>query len=423
MLDVHPFHGWTYDLARVGDLSRVVTQPYDKIDLAMIRAYREASPWSAVRLIREPPGEAATAWHTGAASTLESWCAQGVLRRAPEAAFYAYHQVYPHEGRTQTRRALIAALSLRPWGREVMPHERTLRAPLEDRLRLTRATRANLEPVFLLHSGDAAAVEEALVPHMAQGATMEATIDGTVHRVWPVGDPEAHRRVRETLAGARAVVADGHHRYETSLAYAEECRAAGIPGTGPEGHGTVLTALVAMDDPGLTVLPTHRLVRAAPADLPSRLERQFEWRPHAGDLAGLCSAMAAARPRTAFGLVAEGGRRAGLLLLREGVRVPGPGGDAYRRLDVTVLHRLVLEGALGLGEEAVREGGLAYERHAADAQARVREGAAACAFLLNPTGVAQVREVAEAGERLPQKTTDFYPKMITGLVFRRMGGG
>jgi uncharacterized protein (DUF1015 family) len=307
-----------------------------------------------------------------------------------------------------------------PDRRLAVAHERTHPGPKEDRLRLTRATRANISPIFSLYSDPTHAAWEALAPATAQAPWGEVSDqDGTLHRLWRVSDPEAIAAVQEAARGAELLIADGHHRYETMQAYAEEVGGA----TGPAPHGEhryILMCLVALEDPGLTVFPTHRLVRGLDAPrreaLARALERDFE-------IAEVPIEQIAPPPGDGplqLGYIDPDGPPRRLTLKDQAIADAALAGhsQAYRRLDTGVLETLLLKNALGLSDEDIAHfNGLFYARDTPEALTAVRSGDYDAAFLMRPTPVAQVRDVAAAGENMPPKSTYFFPKLLTGLLF------
>jgi len=414
MADVQPLRALHYDLSVVGDLADVVAPPYDVIDAKQRSALLARSPFNVVA-VDLPQGEPDP--YAAARELFESWQLQGALVRDREPALWAHTQDYQGPGgRTLTRRGFFCRVRIEDYGPgRVRPHERTHPGPKEDRLRLTRATRANISPIFSLYSDPAHAAWEALAPATKDapwGAVTDP--DGTVHRLWRISDPQAIAAVQEATRDAELLIADGHHRYETMHAYAQE--------VGGEGeHRYILMCLVALEDPGLTVFPTHRLVRGLDDDrrqaLSETLERDFEIAevqleqvaPPAGD-----------GPLQLGYFDAQDQRPLRLTLRDQAIADAALAGhgDAYRRLDTGVLEALVLKGALGLSDEDISHlNGLFYARDTAEALAMVRSGDYDAAFLMRPTPVAQVRDVAAAGENMPPKSTYFFPKLLTGLLF------
>jgi uncharacterized protein (DUF1015 family) len=416
MADVQPLRALHYDPAVVGPLADVVAPPYDVIDDDQRAALIARSPFNvaAVDLPRGEPDPYATA-----GELFESWQLQGALMRDRDAAVWAHTQDYTGpDGRRLTRRGFFCRVRIEDYGPgRVRPHERTHPGPKEDRLRLTRATRANVSPIFSLYSDPSRAAWNALAPATEEAPWGEVVdADATVHRIWRVRDPEAIAAVHAATRDAELLIADGHHRYETMQAYAQE-----IGGEGE--HRYILMCLVALEDPGLTVFPTHRLVRGLDEErqerLASTLARDFEMAevpvenvaPPAGDGATpLQLGYINSRYERVFRLTLKDQAIADAALRGRS--------EAYRHLDTGVLEVLLLKGALGLSDEDISHfNGLFYARDTAEALAMVRSGEYDAAFLMRPTPVAQVRDVAAAGENMPPKSTYFFPKLLTGLVF------
>lgn len=416
MAEVLPLRGLRYSLDVVGGLGEVSSPPFDVISPGMRRELVSRSAFNVVEVdLPEAPRGGDPYAH--AAETLQAWTLQGVLVADREPAIWAMAQEFtgPDGGR-RVRRGFLCRVRLAPYGPgAVRPHERTHAGPKEDRLRLTRATRHNLSPIFALHGGDAWRHIEPALPGEPWAEVTDD--DGTTHRVWRVADAAVHEALAAELADRELLIADGHHRYETSLAYEREVGA----GPGEEGpHSCVLMCLVSLEDPGLAVFPIHRLLyglgaerREALADaLPSLFDAE-EVPAEALDPAGEAGG-------GVFGYVDAAGRR---LRLRPrdtaalGEALAGKP-DALRNLDAVILEELVLKGALGMSpEDIAAKRGIFYHSDLADALAAVESGERDCAFLLRPTPVEQVREVAAAGETMPPKSTYFFPKLLTGIVF------
>ncbi len=414
MADVQPLRALHYDQSVVGALANVVAPPYDVIDEQQRGALLARSPFNVVA-VDLPRGEPDA--YSAARDLFESWQLQGALTRDREPAIWAHTQDYSGpDGRTLTRRGFFCRVRIEGYGPgRVRPHERTHPGPKEDRLRLTRATRANISPIFSLYSDPAHAAWDALSPATGQQPWGEVTDShGTVHRLWRVSDPEAIGAVQAATRDSELLIADGHHRYETMQAYAQE-----IGGDGE--HRYILMCLVALEDPGLTVFPTHRLVGglddARRQALAQTLSRDFETvevpleqlAPGPGE-GPLQLGYVDGRDERVFRLTLKDQAIADAALAGHG--------EAYRRLDTGVLEALLLKGALGLSDEDISHfNGLFYARDAAEALAMVRSGDYDAAFLMRPTPVAQVRDVAAAGENMPPKSTYFFPKLLTGLLF------
>jgi uncharacterized protein (DUF1015 family) len=414
MADVQPLRALHYDLSVVGRLADVVAPPYDVIDADQRAALIARSPFNVVA-VDLPEGEPDP--YVAARELFESWQLQGALVRDPEPAMWAHAQDYSGpDGRTLTRRGFFCRVRIEDYGPgRVRPHERTHPGPKEDRLRLTRATRANISSIFSLYSDPSHDAWEALEPAAAQAPWGEvADSEGTVHRLWRVTDPEAIASVQAATRDAELLIADGHHRYETMQAYAKE--------VGGEGdHRYILMCLVALEDPGLTVLPTHRLVRGVNDDrrkaLAQVLQRDFEV---AEVPVEQIAPTAGGGPLQLGYIDARDGRALRLTLKDQAIADAALAGrsQAYRRLDTGVLETLLLKGALGLSDDDISHfNGLFYARDTVEALAMVRSGEYEAAFLMRPTPVAQVRDVAAAGENMPPKSTYFFPKLLTGLLF------
>jgi len=416
MADVQPLQALHYEPSLVGSLSAVVAPPYDVIDKTQRAELLGRSPFNVVA-IDLPQGEGDP--YAEAGELFESWQLQGALVRDPQPAIWAHTQDYRGpDGVARTRRGFFCRVRIEDYGPgRVRPHERTHPGPKEDRLRLTRATRANISPIFSLYSDPSQAAWGALEPATGEAPWGEVSdADGTVHRIWRVGDPGAIEAVRTATRDAELLIADGHHRYETMQAYANE--------VGGEGeHRYILMCLVALEDPGLTIFPTHRLVRGLDdsrrAALQAALERDFEVSDAPeGDLAPAPQEQAGSPLE--LGYVDGSGRRLRLELRDQAIadRALSEYSKAYRLLDTGVLETLILKGALGLSDDDISHfNGLFYARDTAEAEAMVASGEYEAAFLMRPTPVQQVRDIAAAGENMPPKSTFFFPKLLTGLLF------
>jgi uncharacterized protein (DUF1015 family) len=415
MAEIQPLRTLRYDLGAVESLDAVAAPPYDVIDEALRADLSARSPFNVVEV--DLPRANGADPYLRAETTFEAWRQQGVVVQEREPAVWPATQEYETpDGERRVRHGFLCRVRVEDYGAgRIRPHERTQPGPKEDRLRLTRATRANLSPIFSLFPDPDGAAWAALEPSTAGASFGSATdLDGTRTTIWRCADPEAIAAVRDALADRELLIADGHHRYETARVYAEE--------VGGEGeHRYTLMFLCSMSDPGLTVFPTHRLLTGIDDGqreaLRATIEREFavepvereELEPPAGD-----------GPAT-FGYLDAHHRRPLRLVLKDpavGDRVLAGHSDAYRRLDTALLEALVLKGALGMSEDDIaRQDGIAYAKRTAHALAAVEEGAAEAAFFLRATPIDQIREVAEAGESMPPKSTFFYPKIPTGLVF------
>jgi uncharacterized protein (DUF1015 family) len=415
MADVQPLRALHYDQAVAGPLANVVAPPYDVIDAAQRAELLTRSPYNVVAVDLPQAGEGGGDPYAPAAQQLEHWQMQGAMVRDAEPALWAHTQEYTGpDGVRRIRSGFFCRVRIEDYGPgRVRPHERTHPGPKEDRLRLTRATRANISPIFSLFSDPDQAAWAALSPFTSGQPWGEVTDgDGSVHRLWRVADRDAIASVQQATRDAELLIADGHHRYETMQAYAEE--------VGGEGeHRYMLMCLVALQDPGLTVFPTHRLVNKLDADrraaLQAALERDFViTQASEAELAP-----APGRGPLQLGYFDSEGRTLHLTLRDQAIADEALSGwsKPYRELDTGVLEALVLKGALGLSDEDISHfNGLFYARDTAEALEMVRSGEYEAAFLMRPTPVEQVREVAAEGENMPPKSTFFYPKLLTGLL-------
>jgi uncharacterized protein (DUF1015 family) len=414
--DITPLHALHYDLDRIGELAAVVAPPYDVIDAAERAELVARSPYNVVEidLPQDPLGRDP---YAHAAAMLRSWREDGIVVADPEPALWALEQDYTGpDGRRRTRHGLFARVRVEDYGPgRIRPHERTHPGPKEDRLRLTRATGANLSPIFSLYDGDA---WSPVAPQLDRPPYGEVTDDdGTTHRLWRVGDAGAIAAVQEALAPAELLIADGHHRYETARVYADE-----VGGEG--GHRYVLMCLVSLQDPGLTIFPTHRLLTGLDDERRVAL-RESIGRDWDVEEVGEDELEPVSDGRVRIGYLDAFHKRALRLTLKDPAiaeaALPGKP-DAYRRLDTAVTEALLLRGALGMSEDDISHfRGLDYARSTDEARERVRSGDVQAGLFMGPAPVELVREVAAAGEVMPPKSTYFFPKVLTGLLFNPLG--
>ncbi|MSR64850.1 MAG: DUF1015 domain-containing protein [Verrucomicrobiae bacterium] len=424
MADVQPLDALLYNSQTIKPAD-VVTEPYDKITAAMQEAYYKRHPNNVVRIIlgQEEPGDDETRnKYTRAAQFFQEWQKQGVLVRAPERAVYAYEQTFElPKGKQHTRRAWIARVRLSEFGEgKILPHERTLSKPKQDRLNLLRATKAHFGQIFLLYKNG---INRTVVDSRTEPLLEFQDEHGIQHRLRAVTDATHLRQLRDYFLPKTLYIADGHHRYETALAFRDEMRKA-FPDAGPEAaHEFVMATLVDMNDPGLFILPTHRLISNVAhfdeAKLLGQLEEWFSVEPEPS-LDSMLANMRKSRPgERMFGLSFPADRYFSLKLddrkSRSTFFARQP--VLWENLDVAILHVLILERLLGIDETRLREeANIRYFREPETAARAVLNGKGQMAFYLNPTRVDEVRAVADARSRMPQKSTDFYPKLPAGLV-------
>ncbi len=424
MAEIAPFRGILYT-KKAGAPDKLLAPPYDVISDEERAKLAALDPHNCVRLIL--PEGAGDEKYANAARDLNEWLREGVLARDAEPALYRYHQTFTAEGKTATRRGFICRIRLARFEeRIVLPHERTLAGPKADRLKLKRAARAHLSQVFGLYSDPERASDK---PFEAVEQTAPAlagrTTDGVEQKLWRLTDKDAQAEVVRLLAEQKIYIADGHHRYETMLALRDELRAESQnnPRSSVE-YGTIF--LANMDDPGLLVFPTHRVVHGLPGfDLEEVLERAKQFFEvttlHADDPAAVRAELEQrGKARPTFAIAVGDGNVSYLSLLRDVSldaveSLKGP--EVLRTLDVTLLHALVLEGILGIDRVAQEaQTNLRYVKDTAAALALAKDATVQAVFLMNPTPVAHVKAVADAGEVMPQKSTFFYPKLASGLV-------
>jgi uncharacterized protein (DUF1015 family) len=445
MADIRAFQALRYNLQRVA-AAQVVTQPYDKITPAMQEKYYAASPYNLVRIIlgrRQESDNTVENVYTRAAECAREWRREDILQRDAAPSIYRYTQTFkPPSGMNNTpmrgdsataaaapgpplfeRKGFIALGRIEDYSaRVVFRHEQTLAKPKADRLDLLRATRTHFEQLFLLYE-DSGEIDSRLVG--SDKPTIDVTDEyGVAHRVWQISDAATIKAVRDQMRDKKLVIADGHHRYETALNFRNECREKTGSANSEAPYEFVMMTFVNMNDAGLLVLPTHRVVHSLHGFAVDQFQKAsyelFEVEEvEAGLDAARATALLQERGRSGTALLAVARNRAFLLhsLKPAGVKLLAGLSSRQRSLDVVQLHKCLLEGVLRLSEESIRnQQNLSYLREASEALLQVRKGEADIAFLMNPCPVKTVWDVALAGEVMPQKSTDFYPKLLSGLT-------
>ena len=436
MARIYPFRAWRYNPSTVR-LDDVVTQPYDKISPAMQQAYYQRSPFNLVRIILGLPelfdAERGESVYTRAARDFKAWREQGALIQEKDPCVFAYSQRFKVPG-TETvkeRRGFIALGKLHDYAEQVVfRHEQTLSKPKSDRLNLLKATHAHFGQIFMLYSDPAGSVEKILYDDSGPAEAEVTDEYGVLHRLWRVSDPAAIRLLTTAMDDKKLIIADGHHRYETALNYSKEHTPAA---SAPSEHSpselpqpaypeaAVMMTFVNMDSDGLVILPTHRVVHSLqnfnPEAFAAAAKEFFTVAalPEA-DASGYMEPLGR-QQCTAFVAVT----RAGALLLRSKSEAIAAAlahlPERQRNLDLSHLHSIILDRLLGLDAEKVREQtNLRYLRDAGEAVDQIRRGEADVSFLTNPVSMEQLREVAFAGDVMPQKSTDFFPKLLSGLA-------
>ena len=421
MVDILPFRGVRYDPAKAGaSLEDLAAPPYDVISPAEQDALYARHPANVVRLILGREDDK----YAQANALFREWLASGVLTADDTPSFYVYRQTFrdPVTGQPFPERlGLVCLLKLEDYAAgNVLPHEKTLSAPKADRLELLRATQAQFESISGLFSDPDIAVRSFLLEYDDRESVIERVdgLLGSTHKIERLADSDGQAVLRELMADKAVFIADGHHRYETALNYQREVRAAS-PSDAPLPADYILITLTAFEDEGLLVLPTHRMIRNVPpeqiAALTSALSENFTLSPSSPETVDAEIAAQAAAGKTAFGIVLPPGA-VQLAVLNSG---PPPEAAAVHRLPVSQLEALILDGCLGISREMVTAGDhVAYTRDLAEAVSAVTRGDAQAAFLLGRPTVGEIRDVSLAGDVMPQKSTFFYPKLLSGLVLR-----
>jgi uncharacterized protein (DUF1015 family) len=438
MARIYPFRALRYNPSMVR-VEEVVTQPYDKITPAMQQAYYQRSLYNLVRIILglpelfDEPGSNDV--YTRAARDFADWRRMGVLAQEKDPCIFAYSQRFTvpgGDGEIHERRAFIGLGEVYDYTAQVVfRHEQTLSKPKSDRLNLLRATRAHFGQIFMLYSDPALTAEKILFSGTS-APEIEVTDEfGVTHRVWKVSDMSTINILLGAMEDKKLIIADGHHRYETALEYSKEHAPSSVTrternlaNTTPQPaypEAAVMMTFVNMDSTGITILPTHRVVFGLKDFSPDRFIDQakafFNVQLVAADDSVELTKLLARQPGTAFIAVTRLGYH--LLTAKPDTVAQALAAlpERQRRLDLTQLHSLVLEQLLGITPQSIREQrNLRYVRDAGEAMEQVWRGEADVAFLTNPITLAQLREVAFAGDVMPQKSTDFYPKLLSGLT-------
>ncbi len=432
MTQVKPFPGIRYASEKVSNLGAVICPPFDVITPEQQKSYYRQSDYNAIRLElpAQQGNESLQTVYGRAAVTFRTWLDEKTLQMDSPAAFYLHDHYFTYRGRMR-RRELMSRVKLAPWGEGVYPHEETSSKVKQDRLELLRACQAAFSPILALYQDRKGKIAEILSSVTQYRPPLVINDSAEQHLIWAIDEPRLVRRISDLLSKLSFYVADGHHRYEMALAYQRERREGLASPSGDDAFDYIMVSLAAFSDPGLVILPLHRLVRGIAVDARARLIPQVEdlftveTVPLAGGKADLADGLRKLRPaRQADGeeglvigvLGLEGGALT-VLRQRPGVSIeramPRSRSQAYNRLGVSILNHLVLEKIFGT---AINEADIGYTIDIAQAYREVTEGNYQLAFIIQPPGVEMVKAVADAGERMPRKSTYFYPKVPAGLV-------
>ena len=432
MAEVCPFRGVRYNQGTVGDLAKVICPPYDIITPQQQEFYYKRSEYNAIRLeyVQTQAGVDSVNKYQRAANTFQRWLGEGVLQVEDYPAFYLHDHYFTHLGERRKRRGLISRVRLGPWGSSVYPHEETLSKAKSDRLQLMRACQANFSPIFTLYQDLEGKIAGILSEVSKDEPVIELSDSGEGHVVWAIAEPELIHQVSDFFVGQSLYIADGHHRYETALAYQHEraclslpaeCKEPGGSLIGKEAFNYVMMTLVDFADPGLFLLPIYRLVRgiasSALSGLKDQLGQFFVLESVSSTVGLIDSWRDAMRAGAVTGIVGLEDDALIVLKRRQDVCIedmlPKSHSLAYRSLNVSLLPHLILDRMLGL---APANEDIAYGVDVGEACRQVAEGKYQLAFLLSPLQPEMAKAVADAGDRMPQKSTYFYPKLPTGLV-------
>ncbi|MDP7162539.1 MAG: DUF1015 domain-containing protein [Phycisphaerae bacterium] len=426
-MDIRAFRGWRYRMSDDRDVSTLIAPPYDVVSAGCKRALLAGCERNivAVDLPHVPPEQAGPdRAYARAAETLDQWKAGGLLVQDERPCVYLYQQTYTWAGKTHTRRAIICGLRVTESGRDVIPHEHTFDGPKADRLKLTEHTRMQLSPIFAFYRDPRGQVADLLARPAEAAPSAHGRLDGVDQSIWAVSEPDVIASIAEVLRDSPIYIADGHHRYTTAVNYADALRESGQIDADHEAN-FVMFALVAQDDPGLLVLPTHRIVRDLESDftLGALMDRAaaFHWRPCEPAEVDLADADAFLRPHGAGAMAVIGPRakESWIARLKDASAMVAAAPDQcepWRRLDVAALHRLILAEALAPWRRG--ELSIDYTPDGAEVLAACADGRAQLGLCLQRTPLAAVVDVADAGAVMPHKSTYFYPKLATGMVLK-----
>jgi len=417
MAHIRSFRGILYNPRKIKNIAKVFTEPYDVISSLEQAAYHKSHPYNIIRLIlgrRHPADNGKNNRYTRARKYFADWLESDILLRDKEENIYIYAQTFPHNNRTRTRTGFVVLLKIEDFAKNtILPHENTRSCAVQERLKLLQETSANLSPIFALFCEPQGRINKLLSRHKrAHRPCIVIKKDRVLHRIWRMSDKRKITAVQKLLKSRQIFIADGHHRYEAALNYKLQMqkKKRGAARSAPFNY--VMTYLVATDDPGLTILPTHRAIKVKggfkPQEIISKLRKAFELRRFSTSdelFSYMCESPAAAR---VFGACFGKNKFWGLKLKNEGL---------HKGLDVNILHSLVIERILNI---APFEKNIYYTRDAQECIKLVGEDKYQAAFFLRPLKVTQVKRVACAGRKMPHKSTYFYPKLLTGLVINKL---
>ena len=431
MAVIKPFRGIKYNSKKIGDLEKVVSPPYDVISEQEKQDYLDSSPYNITRLILpEPDGESDK--YSTAGNLLNQWLDSDIIKRDESPSIYIYRQIFNINGEDITRTGFICLLELEDFKQgTVLPHEKTLSAPKEDRLKLMSACKANLSQIFGLYQENGNAISQILKKYTSDSPIIDITdTKGEKHKLWAVADKSDIHTITSAMHDKKVFIADGHHRYETALNYKKQMAKKNKNHTGDEPYNFIMMYLCAMDDSGLVVLPTHRLIK----DLPGFDKSTFKQNLSAyfdvlsTNKKELFEYMDKNIDKHVFGLYLGRGNTSkgefyALTLKSKGLKplvqenIP----DAWKELDVAILHKIIIENILGITDESVKhQKNINYVSDREEAISCLDNENYQIVLFLNPTKLSQIKNISLKGEVMPQKSTYFYPKLLTGLVINKL---
>ncbi len=444
MPEVFPFRAVRFNPARVGEVTPLTSQPYDRIDAELQQRYYDQDPHNIIRIIKrkdeEGDGSGMMKYEKGA-ETLERWLEEGVLMQEMKPCIYVYHQTYQTPQGEKTRKGFSAMVKLQEPGKgRILPHEQTHSGPKIDRFRLLSATKSHTEQIFFLYSDPKKRINVILDEAAKRDPDIVARDEmGETHRVWRIMDPGTIAAIQRDIRTRDAIIADGHHRYETAWNYCQEMKKRGAKCEGPETYENILATIVNMDDEGVSIFGTHRICHDLPdfdaSRLLDRAKKTFDVRayPFATDEEEafarqelLEDLRIEGHQSPCFGVIAKGVAAHHLFVVRDRKELAGQvrsgKSEAWRSLDVNILHGIVLEEMLGITpEKLAAEENVEFLRDPGEAiDAVLKNDRYPVAFLVNPIRLDTIRKIVSKGERFPQKTTDFYPKLLTGLLLCKL---
>jgi len=425
LAEISPFSGIRYNQQIVGDMASVICPPYDVISPQEQKAYYERSDYNVIRLEHGavlPDDTKTSNKHSRARAAFNQWLKDRVLVVDHVPSYYIHEHTFTHQNIRKKRLGLTACVKLEPWEKRIIfPHENTVPGIKSDRLDLMRACATNFSPLLGLHEDLGQKVSKLLASQAGRKPVIDFSEAGETHKLWVANEPEFVQRVTHFLASKPIYIADGHHRYETALAYRDEKRQENPPGTGDQAFNFVMITLVSFSDPGLVVLPVHRLIRnlspEALSQFRSNLETFFELESVPLDETGLPEI----RGATTKVLGLETGSVIALKLRQpSSIReiMPQEHSEVYKRLDISIVQHLVIDNLIALDKNS----SVTYNPDMLEARRLVESGEYQLAFLLNPISVTTIKAIADANDKMPGKSTYFYPKLPTGLVINSLEG-